>query len=101
MGGNVSAPSDGKKSLQDTGFTILLFSILTFFHDGDSGSLSFVLVWFVFRLIMSFLYGRSKFCIWWSVCKQAPQRLIGHFIVFILLPVCIVCMRVYVFMGYS
>lgn len=28
--GNGSAPSDGKKALQDTGFTILLFSMSTF-----------------------------------------------------------------------
>lgn len=42
------------------------------------------------------LYGRSKFCVCWLVCKLALQRRQGHFIVFISLPVYIACMRVYV-----
>lgn len=51
-GKNVSASSDGKKSLQDTGFPVIIvfYFLFNFFHVRESG------VWFFFRLIMIFYF---------------------------------------------
>lgn len=64
-GENVSASSDGKKSLQDTGFPVIIvfYFLFNFSHVNNSNILFFL------RPIMIFLYYRSKFCVWWSVYK--------------------------------
>lgn len=70
-GENVSASSDGKKSLQDPGSPVIIVSIfyLIFFHINDSGILIF------FQVHNGFLfYYRSKFCVWWSVHKICTSR---------------------------
>lgn len=58
MVGNVSAPSDGKKSLQDTGFTILLFSMLTFSIRVT------VAAYFFFSIFFSFFQANNDFSLW-------------------------------------